>query len=110
MKNNYEVILGEQLRDLRVRQNISQQVLAERACIALNAVKNLEAGNGSTVSSLLQVLHTLGKESWIQTLAPTVSISPMQMLKQKPKRQRASKPKPKVKAKTNSKGKVNRNV
>ena len=83
--------LGLQLLNLRLRQNINQQELAARAGIALNAVKNLEKGKGATVSSLLNVLRTLGRVEWLSSLAPAVSISPMQMLKAKPVRKRASK-------------------
>jgi transcriptional regulator with XRE-family HTH domain len=86
-----EAELGQHLRDLRLRQNIDQRQLAERADVALNAVKNLEGGKGSTVTSLVKVLRALGREEWLGTLAPQVSISPLQMLKnKKPLRQRAS--------------------
>ena len=83
--------LGQHLLNLRLRQNINQRELAARAGIALNAVKNLEKGKGATVSSLLNVLRTLGRVEWLSSLAPAVSISPMQMLKAKPVRMRASK-------------------
>ena len=86
----WEATLGRQLRDLRLRQNVDQRQLAERAGVALNAVKNLEAGKGATVKSLVKVLRTLGRIEWLDTLAPAVSISPLQMLKSKPARQRAS--------------------
>lgn len=89
----WEVELGQHLRDLRLRQNIDQRQLAERADVALNAVKRLEAGKGATVTSLIKVLRALGREEWLGTLAPQVTISPMQMLKDKPMRQRASKAK-----------------
>ena len=86
-----EVEFGQQLRDLRLRRNIDQRQLAEQAGVALNAVKNLENGRGATLSSLVKVLRSLGRADWLETLAPTVGISPMQMLKAKQPRQRASK-------------------
>ena len=85
--------LGRHLRDLRLRQNIDQRRLAQQAAVALNAIKNLESGNGATISSLIKVLRALGQEAWFGTLAPKVSISPMQLLKAKPGRQRASRAK-----------------
>lgn len=84
------VELGEQLRALRLRQNVDQQQLAARAGVALNAVKNLESGKGATVGSLLKVLRALGREDWLRSLSPQVSISPLQALTRKPARQRAS--------------------
>jgi|SRR5579872_4329012 len=82
--------LGRQIRTLRLRRDLDQRQLAERAGIALNAVKNLENGRGATVGSLIHVLRTLNRTDWLGTLAPTVSISPVQMLKTKAPRQRAS--------------------
>ena len=82
--------LGEQLRHLRLRQNVDQRHLAERAGVALNAVKHLESGQGATVSSLIKVLRALDRADWLETLAPPVSISPIQLLQAKPRRQRAS--------------------
>jgi transcriptional regulator with XRE-family HTH domain len=86
----WEAELGQQLRELRLRQNIVQRRLAEQAGVALNVVKNLESGKGATLTSLVKVLRALGRTDWLSTLAPAVSISPMQMLKAKPVRQRAS--------------------
>jgi len=86
----WEIELGKQLRALRLRQNIDQRKLAERAGAALNAVKNLEAGKGASLTSLVKVLRTLGRADWLSTLAPAVSISPLQMLKAKQPRQRVS--------------------
>lgn len=85
-----EVEFGQQLRDLRLRRNIDQRHLAEQAGVALNAVKNLENGRGATLTSLVKVLRSLGRADWLETLAPTVGISPMQILKAKQPRQRAS--------------------
>ena len=88
-----EVAFGQQLRDLRLRRNIDQRQLAEQAGVALNALKNLENGRGATLTSLVKVLRALGRADWLETLAPSVGISPMQILKAKQPRQRASKSK-----------------
>ena len=88
--DEWEAELGQHVRALRLRQNIDQRQLAERAGIALNAVKNLESGKGATVRSLVSVLRALNRADWLRALAPTVSISPVQMLKTKAPRRRAS--------------------
>jgi transcriptional regulator with XRE-family HTH domain len=87
----WETEIGRQLRSLRLRQNLDQRALAEQAGIALNAVKNLESGKGATLRSLIKVVRVLGRADWLHALAPTVSISPIQMLKAQSQRQRASK-------------------
>ncbi|MCC6145265.1 MAG: XRE family transcriptional regulator [Rhodocyclaceae bacterium] len=86
----WEVNLGEQMRALRLRANLDQITLAERAGIGLTAVKNLESGKGATLKTLIKALRALDRADWLTTLAPPVSISPLQMLKAKPARQRAS--------------------
>lgn len=85
-----EARLGDQLRLLRLRQNLDQRQLAAQAGVALNVVKRLESGKGATVKSLLKVLRALGRADWLNTLSPAVSISPLQMVKDTPVRQRAS--------------------
>ena len=93
----WEIELGRQIRTLRLRQDLDQQQLADRAGIALNAVKNLESGKGATLRSLARVLRVLNRADWLGALAPAVSISPVQMLKAKAPRQRASRKKTKAK-------------
>ena len=89
--DEWEAELGQHLRALRLRQNIDQRQLADRADVALNVVKKLEGGKGSTLTSLIKVLRVLGREDWLSSLAPKISISPLQMVKdKKPLRLRAS--------------------
>lgn len=84
--------LGEQMRALRLRANFDQVSLAEHAGVGLTAIKNLESGKGATLKTLIKTLRALDRADWLSSLAPTVSISPLQMLKAKPVRQRASRP------------------
>lgn len=91
--DEWEADLGRQVRALRLRQNLDQRQLAQRAGVALNAVKNLESGKGATVSSLVHVLRALNRADWLRALAPAVSISPVQMLKARAPRRRASRKK-----------------
>jgi len=61
--------------------NLDQKSLADRAGVSLNAVKHLESGRGARVNSLIKVLRALERADWLDALAPTVSISPMQILR-----------------------------
>jgi len=90
LTSELEAEFGQQLRLLRLRQNIDQRQLAGQAGVALNVVKRLEAGRGATLKSLIKVLRALGRTDWFNTLAPVVSVSPLQMAKTKATRQRAS--------------------
>jgi transcriptional regulator with XRE-family HTH domain len=89
----WEIGLGQQIRAIRLRLNFDQLTLADSAGISLTALKNLESGKGAAVKTLIRVLRALDRVEWLDTLAPPVSISPLQMLKSKKVKQRASSPK-----------------
>ena len=84
-----EVRMGEQLRALRLRQGLDQKELAKQAGVALNAVKNLESGRGANTTSFVKVLRALGRAQVLDSIAPPITVSPLQMLDAKAPRQRA---------------------
>ncbi len=84
--------LGEQLRAQRLRANFTLEDVAKKTGMSINAVRRLESGEGSTLSSFVSVLKALQRESWLHTLRPAVTVSPLDMLKQRAPRQRAFKP------------------
>ena len=65
LTEDWEAELGRRLRGLRLRQNVDQRTLAARAGVALNVVKHLETGKGSTLASLVKVLRALGRDQGI---------------------------------------------
>lgn len=85
-----EAELGENLRTLRLHQNIDQQTLAERAGISARALRNLEAGRGSSLRTLVVVLRALGREDWLQAIAPVPTINPLMLTRLAEPRQRAT--------------------
>ena len=62
--------LGANLREVRLRMNISQQVAADRSGISLKAVRNIEGGQNASTESLVKYCRTLRKTDWLMTLAP----------------------------------------
>ena len=84
--------LGEQLRAQRLRMNLTLDEVAQSAGVSINAVRRLEAGDGSSLSSFVSVLKVLGRADWLSTLKPAVTINPLDMLRQRGPRQRARKP------------------
>lgn len=86
----WEARMGEQVRALRLRRNLEQASLAESAGVGISAIKNLEGGKGSTLKTLIRVARILGRQDWLESLAPPVTISPLQMAKGQPQRVRAS--------------------
>jgi len=69
--------LGEQLAGpCGIRAELDQVQLAALAGVGLSAVKSLESGKGSTLKTLVRVVRALGCTSWLDALAPQVSVSP----------------------------------
>ncbi len=79
--DEWEARIGEQLRGIRLRAGMDQLQLAEAAGISIGAVRNLERGKGSTLKSLVRVARALDREDWLEALAPTVTISPIDRLR-----------------------------
>lgn len=86
--SNWEEFIGEQVKLLRIRKNLTQEELAARAQISVSALKSLEGGKGSTLKSLVSTLEVLGETSWLESLAPEVEISPIQAVELGKQRQR----------------------
>ena len=72
--------LGERLRKLRLRKNITQEALAESTLLAVGTIKSLETGKGK-LSTLVAVLRELGTLDQLDKFIPPVTISPIQMAK-----------------------------
>ena len=89
----WEQVIGEQVKRLRLLKNIDQRDVARYSGVALGVVKNLEAGKGCTLRSFIKVLRTLDRVDWLNALQPEITISPMQIIKSynKAPRRRASK-------------------
>lgn len=62
--------LGTNLKEVRLRLNISQQVAADRSGISLKAVRNIEGGLNASTESLVKYCRTLRKTDWLMSLAP----------------------------------------
>lgn len=80
--NELQKLLGERLKHLRLSRNLDQRTTAEKAGISEKALRNLEAGRGSTVETLLRVLKALDYLKGIDLLAPEASVNPLELLRQ----------------------------
>ncbi len=86
-----EIILGENLKALRLQKNLNRKSLCEQAGVSENALRHIEGGKGATLKTLVRVVRALEREDWISGIAPQISINPLHMVRGKPQRQRASK-------------------
>jgi len=80
--------LGNRIKSLRLRRNITQESLAQASALSLNSIKALENGKGK-LSTLIAVMRELGALEQFEQLLPAPKISPLQLARQKQGRQRA---------------------
>lgn len=83
-------ILGAHVRRARIDEDLTQAEVAAKANISPKTVASLEAGHGTSTTTLIKVLRALNREHWIQTLAPRPDIDPLAAVRQQTERQRAS--------------------
>ena len=68
--------IGEHLRSVRLRQNITQQHLAVEAGLSVSSLKKIEKGEIASMDSFLRVLRTLGKLDVLYPLVEEEPVSP----------------------------------
>jgi transcriptional regulator with XRE-family HTH domain len=77
--------IGKRLKAERIRAGLEQTEVAALANISVGAVKNLEGGKGSSLSSFIRVLRALKLEDVLDTLPPADMPSPMLALRMRDK-------------------------
>jgi transcriptional regulator with XRE-family HTH domain len=87
-----QIVLGERVRRLRLARNTDQRATADKAGISEKALRNLEAGRGSTVETLLRTLKALDSLQGIEMLAPEVTVDPLALLHASKPPQRVRRP------------------
>jgi putative transcriptional regulator len=82
--------IGSRIRSLRLRKNRTQLQMSEATALSLNTIKALESGKGKLMT-LIVVLRELGALDGLDNFIPEITISPLQLARQKGKqRKRAS--------------------
>lgn len=83
-------VLGERIKNLRLRKDLTQEEVANRTGLSLSPIKSLEKGQGK-ISTAVAVLKVLGSLEALDAFIPEPPISPIQIAKmQGKKRQRSS--------------------
>jgi len=68
--------IGANIRATRLKQNITQQDLAEESGVSLSSIKKIEKGEIGTFDTLLRVLRTLGRLDVLTPLVEEEQLSP----------------------------------
>lgn len=82
--------LGERIARIRLSRNLTQARLAEEAGASTSSIKRLEAGENTSVDTLLRVLTALNLGDRITSSLPDPDVRPMERIRhQGRERQRA---------------------
>ena len=83
-------LIGHYIKDSRLKQNKTQQQIAESAGVNRSTIVLLEKGSGGTLSSLIQVLRAMGQLELLEIFKVERTLSPLQLAKlEQNQRQRA---------------------
>lgn len=86
--------IGERVRQLRLRKNITQSQLAKDSGVGKSTIERFEKGHSIQLTSLIRILRSFGKLEELLDLIPDQTASPMEILMQEePAKYRASKAK-----------------
>jgi transcriptional regulator with XRE-family HTH domain len=86
-----EQTLGQNLRERRLAQRLTQAELADLANVSVGAIRSLESGAGSSTATLVKALRALGADDVIAAVAPKrAPFNPLDLLDPRP---RAASPK-----------------
>ncbi len=73
--------LGERMAQLRLARNLTQASLAREAGVSVSSIKRLEAGENTSVDTLLRVLAELGLEGRLLESLPDPAVRPIERVK-----------------------------
>jgi transcriptional regulator with XRE-family HTH domain len=80
----WETQVGQAVRELRLRADLTQAELAERANVSLSSIRYLESGKGSSLATLIRVVRALDRSAWLESLAPPAArVSPIALLQER---------------------------
>ena len=75
--------IGEKIKSVRLKQNITQQSLSELTELSLSSVKKIEKGEINSFESFLKVLRILGKLDILEPLVTEEELSPNEYFEMK---------------------------
>jgi transcriptional regulator with XRE-family HTH domain len=85
--DEWEVQLGQDIKKMRKMRGRSQKEIAEATSLSLTTVKKIEAGRGSSLSTLILIARALDRKDWLSSFVlPEPTISPWEIYKQQSQR------------------------
>jgi transcriptional regulator with XRE-family HTH domain len=90
--NQIEKALCQQLEDIRLAQNITQNQLALTAGLSVQTIKRMAQGKGVTVDTFIRVLIALGIQENLASLLPAFHVRPIERIKMKGTERKRARP------------------
>lgn len=75
--------LGERIARIRLSRNLKQVALAEEAGTSLRSIKRLEAGENTSLDTLIRVLNVLGLGDLLFNALPDPNVRPVERVARK---------------------------
>lgn len=82
------VQIGQFVQQSRLRQNKSQQQVADAAGVNRSTLSQIENGKGGTLISLIQILRVLDQLSFVKVFQVEEKVSPMYLAKMEMKKRK----------------------
>lgn len=73
-------LVGERIKEARLAENLSRDMVAIKGGVSLTAIRHLENGEGATIETLIRTLVGIGKEEALESFLPSQGPSPLQIL------------------------------
>jgi len=85
-----QAMIGQFIQQSRIRQNKSQQQVADAAGINRSTLSQIENGRGGTLLSLIQILRVLDQISFLKVFQVEEKESPLYLAKMEMKKRKRS--------------------
>ena len=85
-----QAMIGQFIQQSRIRQNKSQQLVADAAGINRSTLSQIENGRGGTLLSLIQILRVLDQISFLKVFQVEEKESPLYLAKMEMKKRKRS--------------------
>ncbi len=80
--------IGVRITQQRIRQGMTQAILAEQSGVGKRTVERIEAGKPAQISNLVRILRALDLLTALDSAIPEAQTGPMDLLKRKGKQRK----------------------
>ena len=94
--NSNELILeglGKRVQRLRIKANLTQKMLAEKAGVSFRTIYNIESGKSINLAHLINIAVALGRSEDLNMILEVPEISPLEIARMKGKERERVRPK-----------------